>query len=446
MHEFVASRLTLKMPKERDKMQTHSSGNAPLAERMRPREFADLVGQEAVWSERSALRRLVEADRYTSLLFWGPPGSGKTSLAQVIGLKSKRPVVMMSATVHGVKDIRVQIAKSEERLTLGSSELLVFMDEIHRLSKSQQDVLLPALEAGVIKFIGATTENPSFEVNSAILSRTLVFKFERLNEPALVRILKRALQEPAAALCRQDLDSKLLAAIARSADGDARRALNLLDAVAVSAPPEISPVSLESLAKVARELNLKYDKASDAHYDTISAFIKSIRASQPSAAVYYLARMLDAGEDPVFIARRLVIAASEDVGNANPTALLVATSAMKAVHLTGMPEARIMLAQATTYLAASPKSNRSYLAINAALADVQTTGSLEIPLHLRNAPTKLMREMGYGAGYIYAHDDEQAAQRLEYLPEALKGKVYYSPKEVGAEAQLRRNLAGLNGH
>ncbi len=420
------------------------SHTAPLAERMRPKSFTDLLGQETIWAEGTALWALVESGRYGSLLFWGPPGVGKTSLAHVIGKAAARPVVVMSAVQHGVKDIRAEIAASEERLATGQNAVLMFMDEIHRLSKSQQDVLLPALEKGTLKFIGATTENPSFEVNSAILSRVLVFRFESLQPAALQRILDRALANPDAGLVRRDIGPEVLAAIARAADGDARRALSLLDAVAISAPKDVTPVTPASLSSVARELNLRYDAKGDQHYDIISAFIKSIRASQPDAAVYYLARMLDGGEDPVFIARRLVISASEDIGNANPTALLLASTAMQAVHQVGMPEARIMLAQATTYLAASPKSNRSYVAINKALEEVQASGSLEIPLHLRNAPTKLMKEFGYGAGYVYAHDDRAGAQRLQYLPKKLEGRKYYDPSDLGAEGQLKKNLEHLS--
>lgn len=419
--------------------------DAPLAERMRPRLFDELIGQEKIWGKGAALRSMVEADRFNALLFWGPPGAGKTSLAHLIGRASKRPVIVMSAVQHGVKDIRARIAESEDRIAVGQSAALVFMDEIHRLTKSQQDVLLPALEQGSIRFIGATTENPSFEVNGAILSRTIVFKFDRLGEQALVDVQKRALTAPEAALPRTDVGDDVLVAIARAADGDARRSLNLLEAVIAAAPKDRSPISVETLKDVAGSLNLYYDKQGDQHYDTISAYIKSIRASQPDAAVYYLARMLESGEDPVFIARRLVIAASEDIGNANPTALLVATSAMQAVHMVGMPEARIMLSQATTYLAASPKSNRAYVAINKAMEDAQAYGSLEVPLHLRNAPTRLMKEMGHGQGYVYAHDDQKGAAALDYLPERLKGRKYYEPLEAGAEAQLKRNLELLRG-
>lgn len=421
------------------------TSQSPLAERMRPRLFDELIGQERIWGKGAALRSMVEADKFNALLFWGPPGAGKTSLAHLIGRASKRPVVVMSAVQHGVKDIRARIAESEERIAQGQSASLLFMDEIHRLTKSQQDVLLPALELGSVRFIGATTENPSFEVNSAILSRTIVFKFERLDEAALMDVQARAIAAPESGLSRTDVADDVRRAIARAADGDARRALNLLDAVIAAAPKDRSPISVDTLKDVAGSLNLHYDKQGDQHYDTISAYIKSIRASQPDAAVYYLARMLEAGEDPVFVARRLVIAASEDIGNANPTALLVATSAMQAVHMVGMPEARIMLSQATTYLAASPKSNRAYLAINKAMEDAQTYGSLEVPLHLRNAPTRLMKEMGHGKGYVYAHDDRKGAAGLTYLPEPLKGRRYYEPLDAGAEAQLKRNLEIMRG-
>lgn len=360
-------------------------------------------------------------------------------------------MVSLSAVLHGVKEIRAQIAESEERIARGETASLIFMDEIHRLSKSQQDVLLPALEAGTIRFIGATTENPSFEVNAAILSRVMVFRLHPLSDEALVSLLSRAV---ASGILQQATQVPLtfapdvLLAVARSAGGDGRRALNLLDAVAAAAPATAASglpqeITMESLRSVASHLGLRYDKSGDQHYDTISAYIKSIRASQPSAAIYYLARLIESGEDPVFIARRMVIAASEDIGNANPTALLVATSAMQAVQALGMPEGRIPLAQATTYLAASPKSNRAYNAINRALDDVRRTGALDIPLHLRNAPTKLMKEFGYGEGYVYAHDDPVAAMGLTYVPSPLDQVRYYDPSDIGTEAQLKRYLAAL---
>lgn len=408
---------------------------------MRPQQPDDLMGQEAIWGPASPLRRLVEADSFHALLFWGPPGCGKTSLARVIGEVSGRSLVQLSAVQHGVKEIREVLKSSAECLAVGQRAKLLFMDEIHRLSKSQQDVLLPALEDGTVKFIGATTENPSFEVNAAILSRALVFAFKPLAAADLVAVMRRALarMEPPP----PSLDDEVLTAIARAADGDARRVLNLLEAVLVAAPSDSQTIAAETLRQLAPTIGLRYDKQADAHYDTISAFIKSIRASQPDAAIYYLARMLEAGEDPVFIGRRLMIAASEDIGNANPTALLLATAAHDAAHRLGMPEARIPLAQATTYLASSPKSNRAYVAINAAIEDVRRTGNLEIPLHLRNAVTNLMRDMGYGAGYVYAHDDHQRAQELEYLPRVLCGRTYYQPSEFGTEIQLKKHLDSL---
>lgn len=415
--------------------------NAPLAERMRPQKPDDLLGQEAIWAPASPLRCLVEADGFHALIFWGPPGSGKTSLARVIGESSGRRLIQLSAVQHGVKEIRDALKGSSERLAMGQRAILLFMDEIHRLSKSQQDVLLPALEDGSVKFIGATTENPSFEVNAAILSRSLVFAFKPLAPQALVGVMRRALaqMEPSP----PSVDEDVLLALARAADGDARRVLNLLEAVLIATPPDTTKIVAETVRDLAPVIGLRYDKQADAHYDTISAFIKSIRASQPDAAIYYLARMLEAGEDPLFISRRLMIAASEDIGNANPTALLIATAAHDAAHRLGMPEARIPLAQATTYLAASPKSNRAYVAINQALEDVRQTGNLEIPLHLRNAVTGLMHNMGYGAGYVYAHDDQQRAQCLEYLPSALNGRSYYQPSEFGTEIQLKKHLESL---
>ena len=412
----------------------------PLAERLRPREFEELRGQDEIWAKGKTLRKLVEKDAFNALIFWGPPGSGKTSLAQIIGNYLKRELRMLSAVSCGVKDIRECIAESAAIRDEGGKSLILFMDEIHRLNKAQQDVLLPSLESGAVKFIGATTENPSFEVNNAILSRALVFRFGRIADASLVAIMQAGVSRllgPAT-----QVDPAILEKIAAAADGDARRAVNLLDAMLQSCE---NPAALDAkgLGEILEAVLRQYDKTGDHHYDTISAFIKSIRASHPDAAIYYLARMLDAGEDPMFIARRLAIAASEDCGNANPTALLVANAGLQTVHQIGMPEARIILAQVTTYLACSPKSNRAYRAIDAALEDVGSKGSLPIPLHLRNAPTKLMKQFGYGSGYVYAHDNPAGARSISYLPEELQGKRYYEPSEIGVEQQLKANLAKL---
>lgn len=416
--------------------------NTPLAESLRPQKMDEIIGQDRIWGQNMPLRRLVETGRFTAVLLWGPPGSGKTSLAQVIGRHSENEIVSLSAVEDGVKAIREQIQRSSIRKNHGESPLLLFMDEIHRLNKGQQDVLLPALEKGLVKFIGATTENPSFTVNNAILSRCLVFQLKPLAQEDLFLVLKRALASPESRHHGRKMDDDLIEKIAKSSSGDARQALNLLDTV-LSAIPEDQGVSQDDLIPLLHELVSPYDRDGEHHYDVISAFIKSIRASQADAAVYYLARMIEGGEDPMFIARRLVIAASEDIGNANPNALIIATSAMESVRQIGMPEARIILSQVTCYLAGCPKSNRSYLAINEALQDVREHGPLPVPLQLRNAPSKLMKELGYGSGYVYAHDDPEKASQMEYLPQALASKKYYQPSDSGAEKQIGENLKKL---
>lgn len=411
---------------------------------MRPARFDDVLGQDHIWGAGAPLRRLAEQDRLGSWIFWGPPGCGKTTLASVIGKASNRKLVVLSAVSAGVKDLREAIEASQDEIDAGCKAHLLFLDEIHRLSKNQQDVLLPALESGAIKFIGATTENPSFEVNAAVNSRSIIFRFHKVSEDALSEVLRRALASAHKTGLRADIDPEVVEAIARSSAGDARRALNILETLAAAAPVDASPVDMAALRSMGDTFALLYDKKGDQHYDTISAFIKCIRASQPDAALHYLARMIDAGEDALFIARRLVIAASEDVGNATPMGLVMAQSGFDAVHQVGMPEARIILAQVTTFLASSQKSNRSYAGINKALEDVREFGALEIPMTLRNAPTSLMKSMGYGKGYAYAHDDAAGAAAMEYLPDALRGRRYYVPGNNGHERVLAENLRGLS--
>lgn len=417
---------------------SEKQGSAPLAERMRPRKFQDLLGQEKIWGVDAPLRRLAEDDKFFSLVFWGPPGTGKTSLAQLISTHSKRKMLHLSAVSCGVKDIREAIEESLEARESGLPSAILFLDEIHRLSKNQQDVLLPSIERGDIKLIGATTENPSFTVNNAILSRSLVFRFELIPAEDLILLLKRSLERERSDLCTQ-IPERVFEALAQASGGDARRALNLLESLlAMCRPGEI--LKEELFEDLLHSMSVRFDRKGEAHYDTISAMIKCVRASQPDAALHYMARALAGGEDPEFIARRLIILASEDIGNANPHALVWATSGATALHMIGMPEGRIILGQVLTLLASSPKSNRSYLAINEALDDAKAYPELEVPMHLRNAPTQLMKDSGYGKGYIYAHDDPEGASRLEYLPEKLKGKRYYKPSDHGHEKNIKQTL------
>lgn len=413
------------------------STDIPLAARYRPQLAEELIGQEKIWSEGSPLWKLVHADRFHSLLFWGPPGTGKTSLARLIGHILNRHVVELSSVDAGVKDIREVIQDSQSRMRLGDKSNILFLDEIHRLNKSQQDSLLPSVEAGHIKLIGATTENPSFSVNNALLSRSLTIGFSKVDSAALsLRLKAIALREGT------ELADDLAFAIADASDGDVRAALNLLEATFSLMEPSV-PLTLETVKPLLSTIVPHFDKKGEYHYDIISAFIKSIRASDPDAAVYYLARLIHGGEDPVFIGRRLVIAASEDVGNASPTALLVAQAALQGVREIGMPEGRILLAQATTFLASSPKSNKSYLSINEALATVEKTGDLPVPLHLRNAVTKFMKGLDYGKGYVYAHDNPSEAAKMSNLPDELKGTKFYEPSQHGSEKAIAEMLKRL---
>lgn len=402
----------------------------PLAERLRPKTIDHYLGQEHLVGEGSILRKLLVSNNPVSMIFWGPPGVGKTTLAQIIARSWNLPIFQLSAINSGVKDVREVISKAEEE---GSA--LLFIDEIHRFNKSQQDSLLGAVEKGTVTLIGATTENPSFEVISPLLSRSQVFILKPLEEKDLLHLIHLAITTDEI-LSQKKIELKETEALIRLSGGDARKLLNLLELVVQSQPESKIIITDEAVIECAQRKIALYDKKGEQHYDIISAFIKSMRGSDPNAAVYYLARMIEGGEDPLFIARRMVILASEDIGNANPTALVLAQACFNATHTIGYPECRIILSQCAVYLASSPKSNASYMAIEEALSEVKNSGDLPVPLHLRNAVTKLMKENNYGKDYRYAHQFENNFTDLEYLPEKISGTKFYSPGNNPREKEI----------
>lgn len=415
----------------------------PLAERMRPTTLDGYIGQEALLGKNGALTKVIAAGRIPSMILWGPPGVGKTTLANIIAESSGRTFYQLSAVNSGVKDVRAAIANAENTNLFQAKAPILFIDEIHRFSKSQQDALLGAVEKGIVTLIGATTENPSFEVISALLSRCQVYVLSDLSSDHLKEMISKALQEDEYLKTRSIIIEEY-EALLRFSSGDGRKLYNLLELIVDSFDDDEDIVINNEAVLQRLQVNLlQYDKNGEQHYDLVSAFIKSVRGSDPNAAVYYLARMIDGGEDPKFICRRMIILASEDIGLANPNALLLATGCFQAVHQIGMPEGRIIMSQCAVYLASSPKSNASYAAINKAMAAVKETGALSVPLKLRNAPTDLMKDLNYGKAYKYAHDGEDSFVMEEYLPDELAGNAFYEPGANGAEGKLKAYLNGL---
>jgi putative ATPase len=414
------------------------NSSAPLAERMRPQTLDELVGQEHLTGKGSILRTAIENGKIPSMILWGPPGTGKTTIANIIAHTLVVPYIQLSAISSGVKEVRDAIAQAQK--TTGT---ILFIDEIHRFNKGQQDALLGAVEKGIITLIGATTENPSFEVNSALLSRSQVYVLKPLLEDGLIKVLHQAIEKDEW-LKTKNIQLKETEALLTISGGDARKLLNLLELVveALSNKKQIV-ITDDKVMQIAQQRIALYDKGGEQHYDIISAFIKSMRGSDPNGAIYWLARMIEGGEDVKFIARRMVIFASEDIGNANPTAIVLANSCFEAVNKIGYPESRIILAQCATYLASSHKSNASYMAIEEALEMVRKEGDLPVPLHIRNAPTGLMKKLGYGKNYKYAHSYETNFTEQEFLPDEIKGTAFYEPGKNPREEELRKFLRSL---
>lgn len=422
--------------------------NGPLAQRMRPKSLGDFVGQEHIVGEGKILSRAIAADKLSSAIFYGPPGTGKTTLARIIAENTHNNFTTLNAVTSGIKDIKEKISGAVDELSLYNKRTILFIDEIHRFNKAQQDALLPYVENGTIILIGATTENPYFEVNQALISRSLIFEFKKITDEDIKKVVVRALKDTDRGYGTKnvELDEEALEHIVRNSNGDIRKTLNALE-LGVETTKETDgkiKIDINVAAECIQQKKLEYDKNGDSHYDTISAFIKSMRGSDPDAAVFWLAKMIKSGEDPKFIARRIIICASEDVGNADPRALEVAVNAFKAVEIVGFPEGRIILAQAAIYVACAPKSNASYLAIDRAMDAVEKS-SLEVPVHLKDSSYKGAEKLGRGIDYKYPHDYDKFYVKQSYLPETLKNSSFYEPKESGYESRIKKYLEYLKG-